>query len=278
MKHLEDKNSGTVTLRRLDELDPPDQAQKSTDKLGIILDIETSGLDPENGDIIEISILPFTYDPETYAVTGYKSPITRLNEPKEPLSEIIKQITNLTDDDVQDHHIDWKRVADLLERADVVIAHNARFDWKWINASMHRAGIKMPQVPFCCSMIHANWQSIRLTSRSQELLCLWHGFYYYSHRAEADTKALLHLLRVSGRLGEIIKIGTSDEYRIFAAGFPINENHRLKSRYYQFDREARAWFKSCNTLEEANAEKEFISNFKGTQPHIYQIPSTQRWS
>ena len=45
-----------------------------------------------------------------------------------------------------------------------------------------------------CSMKDINWMERGLNARGQEILCIWHGFYYDSHRAMFDVDALIHLL------------------------------------------------------------------------------------
>ena len=105
MKHLETNGIGTVTLQRLKELAEPDRGPRPGDVPAVVLDVETTGLQHETGDVIQIALRPFFVNPETGEVSGLKPAIQFLGEPTEPLPEVIKDITGFTDEDLKGHQI-----------------------------------------------------------------------------------------------------------------------------------------------------------------------------
>lgn len=63
----------------------------------IYLDLETTGLNPDQHEIIEIGMVPFTYGPEGQ-IYSVEEPYSKLREPSDPISEEITNITNITND------------------------------------------------------------------------------------------------------------------------------------------------------------------------------------
>lgn len=83
-------------LRRLlprPYLTPPDA---NPTKLGLFLDLETTGLDPLNDEIIEIAMLPFTYGPDG-RIYEVREPFQRLRQPSKPIPLEITELTGITD-------------------------------------------------------------------------------------------------------------------------------------------------------------------------------------
>ncbi len=96
-------------------------------RLGLVLDVETTGLDPRADEIIELAMLPFLYT-ETGRITAVLPPFSRLRQPTRPIPETITRLTGITDAMVAGHSIDPDDVAAFVAPADLVIAHNAKFD------------------------------------------------------------------------------------------------------------------------------------------------------
>ena len=92
-----------------------------------ILDVETTGLNHEKDEVIQIAVRPFFVSPATGEVSGLKKTITGLQEPSRPLPAIITEITGFCDEDLTGHSINWKRISSILQRCQFIIAHNASF-------------------------------------------------------------------------------------------------------------------------------------------------------
>ena len=70
MKHLE--LDGKVLLNKLINLDEPDRAPEEGDVVAAILDVETTGLNHERDEVIQIAIRPFFVSPTTGEVSGLR--------------------------------------------------------------------------------------------------------------------------------------------------------------------------------------------------------------
>ena len=66
----------------------------------------------------------------------------------------------------------------------------------------------------------------------QELLCIWHGFFYDSHRAMNDVNALINLLsnnlyESNPPIKEIIDNSNTSVYKILATGSDFEKKDTL---------------------------------------------------
>ena len=188
MKHLE--IDGKVTLEKLTGLGSPDREPISGDVPAVILDVETTGLNHEKGEIIQIALRPFFVNPETGEVSGIKKPIEFLQQPSNPLPTIITDITGFSDEDLEGKEIPWDKISKILNYCQFIIAHNANFDRKWVERALRLNGQLPPSdAIWGCSMSQVEWNSICRPSKALEVLCAWHGFFYDSHNAVADVDA-----------------------------------------------------------------------------------------
>ena len=142
MKHLE--KDGTVTIQKLTGLDVPDRDPAKGDVPAVVLDVETTGLNHNNDEVIQIAMRPFFVNPTTGEVSGVKKSIAYLQEPSRPLDQVIKDITGFDDSDLSGHSIPWEKVASLLSKCQFVVCHNASFDRKWVEAALRKNGQVVP--------------------------------------------------------------------------------------------------------------------------------------
>lgn len=101
----------------------------------IVLDTETTGLSPQNGDrIVEIACMELEYHIPTGRV--YQTYIN----PMRPMSLEAMKITNLTDDFLKDHPTFDRVVEEFLEfiKDSTLVIHNANFDIRFLN---HELGL-----------------------------------------------------------------------------------------------------------------------------------------
>ncbi len=110
-------------LRKIQQrniITPPDGTPT---KNGLFVDVETTGLDPDRHEIIELAMVPFTYSKDG-RIFSTGSPFQQLQEPKEPISAEITAITGITQEMVRGHQLDSHAVEAFMESADLIIAHN----------------------------------------------------------------------------------------------------------------------------------------------------------
>ena len=278
MKNLE--QDGKVILSKLTSMDEPDRAPEDGDVVAVGLDVETTGLNHERDEVIQIAIRPFFVNPTTGDVSGLKKTITGLQEPSKPLPPIITEITGFRDEDLAGHSINWKRISSILGRCQFIIAHNASFDRKWVEAALRKNGCPVPEdAIWGCSMTQVDWTPVVRCWKALEVLCAWHGFFYDSHNAEADVDATLHLLRKNEYMKEMLSNAVAPDYHVFAANSLREENTILKSGRYRWNPELVCWWKATNNQEEAERECKWLKeNLSQVEPQYFEIEPKHRFS
>ena len=111
-------------------------------------------------------------------VESYES----FNEPVKPIDDKIEKITGINKKMVKGKSIDWKNVERILENVELIISHNASFDKPFIDSNLDLSKNKL----WACSIKDIDWLERGFVSNKQEMLCLWHGFYFDAHRAMND--------------------------------------------------------------------------------------------
>ena len=278
MKHLE--LDGKVLLNRLKNLEPPDRDPADGDVVAAVLDVETTGLNHLKDEIIQIAIRPFFVNPQTGEVSGLKKTIVALQQPSQPLPPIITSITGFTDEDLEGHAIDWARISRILSKCQFIIAHNASFDRKWVDAALRKNGQPAPEdAIWGCSMTQVDWTPVVRCSKALEVLCAWHGYYYDSHNAVADVDATLHLLRKNGYMQELFTNASAPDYHVFAANSLREENTILKQGRYRWNPELGCWWKATNNQKEAEKECLWLKeNLSKVEPQYFEIDASHRFS
>ncbi|MFT8369259.1 DNA polymerase III subunit epsilon [Acetobacter papayae] len=106
-------------------------------KRSVLFDTETTGLDPATGDrVIEIAALELVGD----LPTGRAFHV--LLDPQRDVPEEASRVHGFTIDDLRGKPLFADKAAEFLEfiGEDPLIAHNARFDFGFLNAELKRAG------------------------------------------------------------------------------------------------------------------------------------------
>lgn len=102
----------------------------------VVIDIETSGINPEKDEIIRLSALSIVNGNETGS-------FFKLAKPINPLTEEIEILTGITNADLNEK----RRINDLLPDFlnfigdNPLVAHNIGFDIKFINVALKKAGL-----------------------------------------------------------------------------------------------------------------------------------------
>jgi DNA polymerase-3 subunit epsilon len=214
------------------------QRQVQGSKIGLCIDTETTGLDHTEDKIIELGIVAFEYNPETAEIIRIIDRYNEFEDPGCPIPEDVKKITRITDEMVAGHRFDDEWVRSCADRATLVIAHNAAFDRKFIEARYPT----FARLPWACTMSQIDWQLEGINSRSLEyLLYRCGGFCINPHRALDDAEGLLGLLlgyspgtgdpifkTLLERSGEMIS-------KICAVGAPYDKKDILKRRGYRWN-------------------------------------------
>lgn len=221
----------------------------------IVLDTETTGLDPRHDRIIELALLSVQVDLATGLPVGPVTVYESFEDPGKPISPDITQITGIDDSMVRGQRIDDASVSDLVAQADLVVAHNAGFDRPFVEARLPVFVDK----PWACSFAGIDWKKEGSGSAKLEFLAAERGWFYDAHRAQVDCHALLQVLSTPLPGGQTVLarlwsgIGQT-HYKLRATGAPFDAKDRLKARGYRWDSEARVWWTRLPSQEAMEAE------------------------
>ena len=235
----------------------------------LILDTETTGLDWRAENIIELAMLSVDVDLHTGQPVGVVEVYEDFEDPGRPIPSEIVKLTGITDHDVKGQKLNEVKINAMVERADLIVAHNAGFDRPFVENRLevfeHKA--------WACSFAGINWKAQGLGSAKLEFLCSELGWFYDAHRAQVDCHALLRVLSsnlktqpddlpTSGFL-QLLKSAEQARTVVKAFGSPFESKDKLKARGYRWDAEAKVWFTAVKSADALEAEAEWLKT------HIY---------
>lgn len=208
-----------------------------------IVDCETSGLCTETDEIIELAVMVVFVSPDG-EVLGWQAPCSWLQEVGKPLSEEVQRITGITDAMLIGQIIHREFAEGLLERADVLIAHNAAFDSSFIE----RYFPKIAGKPWACSASEIDWKGQGFEGRGLQNLLMQSGWFTTAHRAAEDVWALFWLTSLGSAqdgptyLQQLLLTSAAPTVRIdiFRPKFALK--NRVKAAGYCWDAAAKTWW------------------------------------
>lgn len=231
-----EKSGGYKILRRLKPRASPHAPVGDESRLGLFVDVETTGLDTETDEIIELAMLPFRYS-LTGEVVEILEPFDRLRQPSIPIPSAVTNLTGITDEMVAGHKINPDEVSVFAAPADLIVAHNAAFDRRFLEQFCPVFSTK----PWACSMSDIDWPAEGFEGTKLGYLAASHGFFYDRHRAANDCLAAVELLSrtlprsgVSG-LNCLLTQARQKTWRIWAANSPFECKDILKARGYRWN-------------------------------------------
>ena len=216
-------------------------------RLGLFVDVETTGLDPQNHEIIELAMIPFSYLPDGQ-ICDIDPAFEQFSEPSSPIPPAITRLTGITDKMVAGHRIDLDAVRSLVNRAALVVAHNADFDRRFLERLSDAFVLK----PWACSMSQVDWVEEGHEGVKLAYLAAGAGFFYSRHRAAHDCRAAIELLATplptSGvpAMRRLLENARRPSWRIWAENSPFDQKEVLKARGYRWNgndnSNPRAWY------------------------------------
>jgi len=192
-----EKDRGVKNPSKLKEESVETEKTHSYPENILILDTETTGLDNEIDDCLEVGSILFNVKSRSVlAQQSFLLPVKNNNAEK--INNIPAEITRLPQSLVEA----IKYFESLVQVSDVIVAHNAAFDMKWFGQK------KLPHIEkkWICSMDDITWPSDRQlkTRPSVKDLALAYGVPVWNvHRALTDC---IYLAEVFKRCGELEKL------------------------------------------------------------------------
>lgn len=234
-------------MRRLMLRQPIPMPAGYSGKVGIILDLETTGLDAAKDEIIEIAILKFRYS-DNNEITSVVETFQAFNQPSNPIPAEITELTGITNDMVAGHKVDAAAIEAFVADADIVIAHNAGFDRRFAELSWPLFEHKN----WACSQTEIDWQKHGFGGAKLSYLLADAGYFHGAHRAIDDCHAVLELLArpltatSTTAFATLVDRALRKTIRIWAERAPFELKNHLKKRGYRWndgsDGRPKSWY------------------------------------
>lgn len=250
--------------------------------VGLVLDVETTGLDFERDAIIELAMRRFRHDDQGI-ITHVDRPYEWTEDPGKPIPPEIAALTGLRDEDVAGRLIDDEAATRLLKSASVIIAHHSRFDRRWVERRLEGAR----GLAWACSMEQIDWRSRGFDGRSLGFLLCQAGWFHDGHRARADVDAVIQLLRhpfEDGRtaLADLLERSARPSWVVRAVGADFSVKDLLRSRGYRWDPTRKVWWNEVADDDRMREEFWLAANVYSTSaralgPTFEEISATTRF-
>lgn len=209
----------------------------------VILDTETTGTDFVQDKVIELGMVAFDYCPQTGMIGDVHSTFNQLEDPGFPIPPESTKVHQITDEMVDGKSINDQEVEAFIAPASIIIAHNSRFDRRFVEPRWPIFQSK----PWACTFAQVDWAAEGLGSSKLEFLAYRSGFHYEGHRASTDCHALLEVLHCapteSGILPmkKMLENARQKEYKVSALNAPFDSKELLKVRGYRWSPDRKAW-------------------------------------
>lgn len=283
---LVETSSDYRVLKRLSPVEEYNAEDSSQKRIGIYLDVETTGMDAEEDTIIEIALVPFEFN-KAGQIFRILPAYNAFQDPGVAIPELITRITGITDEMVKGQSLDITKIREMLSDAAIVIAHNAKFD----RGFCENLDDAFKDISWGCSIADINWNEEGLEGVKLEYLAYKYGFFYEGHRATIDCYAALHLLAntlpSSGELVLKRLLDTAREVtiRLWAVNAPFDKKDDLKARKYRWsdgsNGSKKAWYIDIPEAayeEEKNYLNDNIYSNKIPELPILKITAKERYS
>lgn len=206
---------------------------------GVVVDVETTSTDNQTAKITELGLAAFHFTPQG-EVVGHVETRSWLEDPGEPLSAEVREVTGLTDAMLAGHRIDDEAATAILRSADLVIAHHAGFDRPICERRLPVCAEK----PWACSWADVPWKAFGLRRASLDyLLQSVRAEFFDGHRALDDARATLHVLAAPAPVADqqevpgtylrlLLQSVRTPTLRVWARYSPYETKTILKARGY----------------------------------------------
>jgi DNA polymerase-3 subunit epsilon len=165
-----------------------------------VVDTETTGLYPSRDRLVEIAIMLLEVERGTGRLVQVLDRYEGLQDPGMPMPPEAMAVHGITDAMVKGQRIDEGRVAAILARADLVVAHNSGFDKGFVRQVLPQADTLV----WGCSCRGIPWRRLYPAvenTRLQHLASRLAVAAGTAHRAMGDVETTVNLVLLPDALG-----------------------------------------------------------------------------
>lgn len=250
-----------------------------------VVDVETTGLDVHQDVIIELALRRFRFD-RSGRILKIDRAVSWFEDPGRPLGDTVMRITGLTDAGLVGQRIDDAEATRILRTADLIIAHNAAFDRKFVERRLPQAA----GLPWACSMCEVDWDAAGFEGRTLGWLGVQAGWFHDAHRASGDVDAVIalltHVMPEGGTvLAELVHRSATPSMRIEAIGANYGVKDELRNRGYRWNPDNKVWWKDVCRAELADEQAwlgrnvyGFSSRAKACGPQVTEVTARERYA
>ena len=201
----------------------------------LILDTETTGLEPVSAQCIEVGAVLF-HVPSRSVLSHVSFLLPTAANPAEHVNGIAAEVTRLS----QPWQAGLQHFLALLAGADAVLAHNAAFDAKWFGLG------QLPPIdkPWICSMDDIEWppeRHLRPAPSVRDLALAYGVPVWAAHRALTDCTYLVQVLERCANLEDLLNAAMEPKL-LYRANLPYAERHKAKQAGFRWNEPVRgAW-------------------------------------
>ncbi len=211
----------------------------------LIIDTETTGLDPKVDAVIEVGAILYSVEHAT-ALTAWSTLLPAGTN----AAEAINRIPAAALSDAPDPSLCWANIASMAETAGAIVAHNAEFDRGFVPAILRTIR------PWVCSKNDLEWPKQEKPGQSLVSLVLAHDLgIATAHRALADCDMLSRLFTRARELGCDLSAMMARGMRPkaqFQALVSFDEKDKAKEAGFQWEASTKRWLRTM-AIEDAAA-------------------------
>jgi len=218
-------------------------AESATVRTLLIIDTETTGLDPQLDHCLEVGVILFDVPSrQVLAQQSFLLPVEA--NAAEAINRIPAAATNLP----QPWRPALSYLQSLLDAADVLVAHNAAFDRQWFG----RGHLPATDKPWLCSMEDMRWPAERLLrSRPsvRDLALAYEIPVWAAHRALTDCIYLAEVFRRCDELEQLVERGLEPR-QLMRAQVSYDDRHLARDAGFRWNEPVKgAWARRLSERE-----------------------------
>ncbi len=193
------------------------------ERIGLVLDVETTGLGPTTDEVIELALKLFSYRSDTGEIIEVLEEESFLREPLKSTArrnyERAYRVHGIPFEAVQGKSFVDDKIQTYFHRTDSVFAHNASFD----RSFLFQMYPEVNELHWYCTMRNVPWKQYGFPNGKLLTLLQAHQITnYQTHRAMDDITYLMELLKKTSPNGnlylhEVLEYGPMRKYQSSAS-------------------------------------------------------------